>query len=146
MTPIDQNIYSDKEKGIAGNCLQACIASMLDLPLDSVPHFMQDFPDNPWIAAKKWIKEQGYIVFSFCTTAASVLDSLYIEGVCQNIQGTECFVPRYCILSGPGPRGVNHAVIGQANGYGVKIIHDPHHSREGLLDGHRWVYFFLAKE
>lgn len=145
MTPVDQDIYSDKEKGIFGNCLQACIASMLDFSLEDVPHFMQESPDNPWISAKEWIKEKGYVVFSFCTTA-TVLDSLYIEGIYQNIDGRQCYSPRYCILCGPGPRGVNHAVIGQVNGYGVKIVHDPHHSRAGLIDGHRWVYFFLKME
>lgn len=39
MTPVDQTILHDPQTGAIGNCMQAAIASLLDLPLDAVPHF-----------------------------------------------------------------------------------------------------------
>lgn len=40
MTPVYQTIFDDKR----GNCMQACTASILDLPLESVPNFI-DYRD-----------------------------------------------------------------------------------------------------
>ncbi len=43
-----QTIFTDHEKGLYGNCLQACIANLLELPLSEVPHFVtaQDSGDS----------------------------------------------------------------------------------------------------
>ncbi len=41
MIPIDQTIVAaDRKDGVPGNCLQAAVASMLELPLEAVPHFL----------------------------------------------------------------------------------------------------------
>lgn len=38
MTPIDQQ-HSDKGNG---DCMRACVASILDLPMEAVPHFVKN--------------------------------------------------------------------------------------------------------
>lgn len=43
MTPVRQTIIAPNDgHQMPGNCLQAAIASLLDLPLDEVPHFVGD--------------------------------------------------------------------------------------------------------
>lgn len=39
MTPVDQTILHDPDAGLYGDCQRAVIASLLDLPIDSVPNF-----------------------------------------------------------------------------------------------------------
>src|SRR5471030_594009 len=41
MIPQDQEFLHDSEKGIQGDCARAVIASLLELPIAEVPHFMQ---------------------------------------------------------------------------------------------------------
>jgi hypothetical protein len=60
MTPVYQTIFnSGKEKDeLPGNCLQASVASLLDLPLDEVPHFLTH---EDWFGKlREFLKEQGY--------------------------------------------------------------------------------------
>jgi hypothetical protein len=42
MKPIDQEFMHDPEKGIIGDCFRACIASILELDINEVPHFYRD--------------------------------------------------------------------------------------------------------
>lgn len=42
MTPIKQTI-ADARKG---DCLRACVASLLDMPIEKVPNFVGMFPDD----------------------------------------------------------------------------------------------------
>lgn len=37
MTPVYQTIHTDLSRGIIGNCLVACIASLTGLPLEDIP-------------------------------------------------------------------------------------------------------------
>lgn len=116
MTPLDQTIYGNGEDGgLLGNCWQACVASMLDVPLDQVPHFVQDSGENWYNDTRKFVVEHSGMDFG-------------------------CFVPgfphhtepgNYVIGSGPSPRGdFLHAVI--LDGITGELVHDPHFSRDGL--------------
>lgn len=42
MTPQHCRVKHDPEQGTYGDCLRACIASLLDLAPESVPHFSHD--------------------------------------------------------------------------------------------------------
>ncbi len=100
-----------------GNCGEACLATLLNRPLDSIhiewgqeEHWLYDLRD--------WVANQGY---HLC-----VLDDwpfLYAGPL---------------MISGPGPRGRNHMVVGQCG----KIIHDPHPDGGGLLEHE--AYYVLA--
>lgn len=39
MKKVYQTVHTDLETGIIGNCIQACLASLLEVPLDSLPFF-----------------------------------------------------------------------------------------------------------
>lgn len=109
MKPVDQDIFINDPQGRVGNCLQACVASLLEKDLTEVPHFAA-LSDDTWFSEMcNWITDHGY---EFDDT-----------GDCVDFKN-------YVLAIGPSPRGVSHAVIY----YDGKLAHDPHPSRAGILD------------
>lgn len=57
MKPIQQTIFEPPH----GNCLQACVASLLEVPLEEIPNFTDwmnwdDYDDNSW-----WTKYEDFM-------------------------------------------------------------------------------------
>lgn len=141
MTPVDQTRFGfDGANEAPGNCWAACVASILNVPMSSVPdeaEFWQPGmkPAESWIPyqtkAHRWLFEQGIVL---------------VETKCQHVHycgPADCWAA-YCILSGPSPRNpeVNHAVVGRGN----EIVHDPHPSRKGLTgEWQKWWYEFFVR-
>lgn len=112
--PQPQTIFVDpaNPKQI-GNCLQAVIASVLELPLDEVPHFAQVDEDtegavNWWAYLLAWLRDRGW----------------RLDGTIMPDPG------EVYLASGPSPRGVKHIVAYQHG----RLLHDPHPSEAGLLE------------
>lgn len=108
MIPINQTIFDNK----FGNCYAACLASILEIPLDNVP-----FPDgndnNFWTIYCNWFKSNNACIVT--------------------IQKNDFIPPEsYLIGTVKSPRFENsdHAVVI----FGGKIIHDPHPSKASLSD------------
>ena len=59
MTPVFQTTFSDENNPKTGNCMQAAIASLLDLSLEDVPNFIE-FDDGYYKPLYKLLCEQGY--------------------------------------------------------------------------------------
>ena len=102
MTPIKQTLFSDEKTGVVGNCLQACVASIIDLPLESVPHFtwyMSEWANRLYM----FLDQQGY-KFNGCHNIRHD-DGFWKRGF-KGIDG-------YAIVGGSSPRGTwnGHAVI-----------------------------------
>lgn len=119
MKPVDQTMFADRVANRGGNCMSACIASLLDLDIAKVPYFMGDLsadePDEVWQARiNRWLAPRGLYFMHFRT------------------KGFTRWPPGYFILTGRSPRDL-HAVVAK----GGKIVHDPHPSRDGLksIDG-----------
>lgn len=109
MKPVKQDIFVNDPQGRPGNCLQACIASILELKLEEVPHFVT-LPDDEWFAFLcNWLYDQGYEVEDF-----------------DSVWETDDFM----LVVGPSPRSVSHAVV-YKNG---ELVHDPHPSDVGILE------------
>lgn len=108
MIPCDQTEFYDKEKGTTGNCMQACFASLLELPLDSVPHFA--------LEKTGWFKA----IYDFLATFNL---SMY-----QTPKEMQINFPH--LVCGPSPRGISHMVIYNGN----RLFFDPHPSRAGVLE------------
>lgn len=114
MTPVDQTILHDPDTGAIGNCWQAAVATLLDLPLDDVPHFAaaDDF-DGLW---HWWLHERRM--------------------VCMHVGLLDLPNDIPCLLVGTSPRDIAHIVVG----IGTRMVHDPHPSRAGLkVTKHAWV-------
>lgn len=104
---VTQSILHDPaNESVFGNCLQACVASVMKLPINAVPHFSQFL----WwpMALELWLR--GHDLTGKGERTSTIPD-------------------RLCIVGGQSPRGVAHVVVG----YGGEIVWDPHPSREGLV-------------
>lgn len=120
MKPVFQTkLHSET---INGNCLAACIASLIECTIEEQPHY-EDL-ENWSSAMRKFLESKGY---TFDGTARSYESEGY-EGV-----------DGYVIMCGKSPRGeFGHCVI-----YKDGSIHDPHPSNHRLLTED---YFFLIKK
>lgn len=104
--------------GIAGDCLKACVASIIGVDnYDDVPHFAQ-FRDSWWAKMRLHGRAAG---FDWAAWAPDDFADV-----------TEAFPARQLvILSGPSPRGPWwHCVVGDLD---LNLVHDPHPSRAGLI-------------
>lgn len=103
------------------NCYAACVASILECDIDTVPISGDDWD---WDRLQKWLLPRGI----------QLLDIILRDEhpIIYPMQG-----PSWCILSGPSPRleGKAHAVVGRTHGLdGFDIVHDPHEQQSGLVD------------
>lgn len=101
----------------AGNCFRACLASLLERPIEEVPAFEDMTVPYSWQRAfLDYLESVGFAYEGFCT------DPLLL-GSYDGVDG-------YCIVDGPSPRGeVNHAVVYHRG----HMEHDPHPSGLGIL-------------
>lgn len=123
MTPVRQTIFDFTH----GNCWAACIASILDLPLDCVPSFFPE-PDEhaDWYRKSYlWLKGGGLSLLNI---------TLPIPVPCELI-----FPDCYVIVTGPSPRKPEklHAIVGKlesfythgiGHSFQIELVHDPHPS------------------
>lgn len=104
MRQVTQTILANDPSERPANCLQAAVASALDLDLEAVPHFTET------------IDSRGYLL-SWCALRGwSVTRRPELYGVMLGI------------AAGPSPRGYYHAVAVQDG----RIAWDPHPSRAGI--------------
>lgn len=112
-----KKVYQDKF-GNEGNCFDACVASILELDLKAVPHFI-NFKSKLWIELRRWLNFRGYDYCHF-----------------PSVNVTTCMLPFVpIIVSGNGGRGFRHAVIKKPtapNSFKLKLLHDPHPEGNGL--------------
>lgn len=121
MIPVQQ---TDTELG-RGNCLAACVASILELPIAEVPNFR--LADDAWGALQDWLASRGLLAIR------CLIDGVYLASMPSV----------YCVLTGPSPRNpVNHAVVGLCDCGTVRIVHDPHPEDTGLAGPAQWITFF----
>jgi len=116
MIPITQTVLHDPANGKYGNCLSAVLASLLHLPIESVPVFFKD----TWLQdLNEWLRQYGlaYICFSIADDGPQFLASFGITGLHHE-------------LAGPSPRNteVAHALVGHDG----RAVFDPHPSRAGV--------------
>ena len=121
MTPQLQTIFSDKSKGIFGNCLSACLATLTDMPVNYVPYFRG--MSNPAPAIKEYLnsKNMNFDGYKYDLPADWGTKFTGVDG--------------YVIVGGPSPRfksrNQTHAVIYR---YGQPFF-DPHPESNFLKNG-----------
>lgn len=118
MIPVDQTKLGHPE----GDCFSACIASILEIPLEDVP--------NPkgedWVHRfNEWLRDYGLAIVTMGLPEGAKDMPLDMR---------RYFLPGYCILAVKSPRGDwTHAVVCLDG----EIVHDPHPQRDmGVGD---WV-------
>lgn len=125
MKPLHQTVTEPGK----GNCLAACIASILEVPIEAVP----DLDCGRDIAALK----------AFLATRNLAPIWIHAPDLQRRYVGLD---PCYCVLIGPSPRrpGVMHAVVGSPMGYGYSFVHDPHPSGTFIAGDPVSVLYFGA--
>lgn len=110
---------SDPKNPNKGNCTEAAVASILNLPLAAVPtfHVVGGESSQFWRNFKEFLWERGFYV--------------------QMMPGNHCPNSLY-LASGPSERGCNHMVV-MCDDF---LVHDPHPSRAGLTHVEN-VWFLL---
>jgi hypothetical protein len=121
MKPVYQDIFPIPGNDLRGNCFQAAVASILELPLEEVPHFCQH--DDWEVRLDRWLADRGLAHVEVKTDTEEACIYPIPEGV-------------HCILSGTTPRHPTrlHAVNAITRGGGVtwEFTHDPHPDRSFL--------------
>lgn len=121
MKPVTQNLFGGPDGAVEliGNCYPACIASVLELQLEEVPHFHQLHakPEDALVEILKFLLPRGYS--SLCFDWAPWVHAYFAGAL--------------VLVSGKSPRGdFQHVVVGEVTSDGWKLVHDPHPSREGI--------------
>ena len=84
MIPVYQTIFTAE----TGDCYRACVASILEVPIKTLPNFMEDGPDYFNEKLEVWSEPLGIIILD----------------VVPNEETLELFKDVYWIASGPSPR------------------------------------------
>lgn len=135
MIPIDQTKLSAQDGSVRGNCLRACLASILEIDIDSIP-FFEDM-DREWHTP----------FFDFLDDNNLEFEGTGYFGVGRPDKMKEFMeyegIDGYVIVGGKSPRTWvkgGHAVVYKDG----KLIHDPHPSRDGILEMED--YFMIKKK
>lgn len=121
MKPVYQTVFGKPN----GNCFQACVASILEMDLDDVPHVCKG--DNP-----EWMYDLNKWLLQFGLGALTVA-----------FQDEAPIKHGYCCACGPcGPEGLKHSIVLKD----FKLAHNPHEGW-GDLEGEPEDYtFFIVLE
>lgn len=130
MIPVTQTQLHDPANGKHGNCLSAVLASLLHIPIETIPVFSSK---DTWLKdMNAWLRPRGLAYISFPQDGFDrMLSDFGIIGVHHEIYGgTTRFTD------------VGHACVGHDG----QLVFDPHPSRDGLnasVEGHG---LFIALE
>lgn len=114
MKPVTQTIIPGPDEN-RGNCFQACVASIFELPLEEVPDFCSIPRWEKWL--ETWLAERGFA---------------YLEARLDTDEPAIYPIPKgvICVVSGHTDRHPTrlHSVVAGTAGNGVTwdFLHDPH--------------------
>lgn len=144
MKPVNQTIFSSKDDpSIKGNCLTACVASLLEMNIEDVPYWAgmpdHEWGENFWNFIDNHAIRCGWGAYYVGEKMKLPEDSEEefwnkVKKICSGIDG-------YYIVCGTSPRGftAGHAVIYKDG----KLAHDPHPSRDGVSK--IWSAYLIEK-
>lgn len=117
-----QTKLHDPEKGIRGNCMVACYANYLNIPIENCPAFEELFSCTKpngfwWDCVLLWWERMGYS-YQYCTDKKD-LPEIVFNGL--------------YFVSGISPRNseINHLVIYKKG----ELFFDPHPDGTGIVKG-----------
>jgi len=129
----DQTSFTNHESGTYGDCMSACIRTVLQMDLDAFVNYgdksIYDTYESAWKALFKALSLLGFVIR---------YEALAGDTDCARF-------PRVVIMAGASPRneGVKHAVVWNMDI--DKLLHDPHPSRDGLAS-HTGFYYLMSHD
>jgi hypothetical protein len=141
MIPVDMiDVPSPDNPEAVGDCFRACIASIFELKAGEVPHFLKIELGTRYAwtyTLDQWLAPQGLWYCDFPTEVKTWCVHVPLDGV-------------YAIGTGKSPRYPtwDHSVVVKLHRTeGMRIVHDPHPSRDGVTDGRiTLVGMFLSRK
>lgn len=127
-------LVHDPVSGVYGDCFRACVASIIELPTEAVPHIFFDGHEPPEAPAgvpglPGWHRLNSYLARLPVPLHALGFKLPDAEALEQwNISLSEHIDAHY-VLGGFSVRACHHAVVGRRG----QVVHDPHPTRAGLL-------------
>jgi hypothetical protein len=115
MKPVYQTKFGDKE----GNCFAACLASLLEIEIDSVPDFYALYRSAWYLRFQDWLQQFGLVAVMFSDLPNDFPRNLYY------------------LVGGESERGILHSCVA----YNEEIVHDPHPSGTGLKRIDDYTFF-----
>lgn len=114
----------ETERG-RGDCMAACMATLLGLGPDDVPNFTLD--RDPWSGLQHWLAGRGLFLLRLPAGDPRPFADLVR--------------PATCVLIGDSPRhdDLTHAVVGSVWRDGCEVVHDPHPSKAGLRGSPQFI-------
>lgn len=133
MKPVDQTEFMGNDGEKRGNCLMASLASILEVPLESMPVLTNEHDNGTWWnVLLRAAQAHGF-------TAIYWNNDSYVQAGDDNVEVGPFLPYGYHIASGPSPRGdFGHSVVA-LDGH---IVHDPHPSRAGIKEITSWILIF----
>lgn len=98
----------DENNNIMGDCLRACICSILEISDEDVPNFVED--EDYIQKIYDFFRENGY---KYCISSS--------DKAPEDVD--------YYMVWGLSPRGIQHSVVYSQG----KLIHDPHPEGGGVI-------------
>jgi hypothetical protein len=118
MRPVDQTSFGVKRfPHVPGNCLSACIASILEMPVEEIPNFVDtsDYRDGLWVGRlNAWLETLGLYAYTVLADEWDVHTNPPVG---------------YYIAYGRSINNNLHAVVCKDN----CMVHDPDSRRTGLV-------------
>lgn len=125
MIPVEQTILTIPD----GNCLEACIASILEIPLETIPHFR----------GCSWVNQYNEWIAQFGLSIRNISLGGEPDDTQRPVQ-----MPGFTILSTESLRheGKLHAVVC----YDGVVVYDPHPQREEGVGAWVNVLLFIVRD
>lgn len=128
MEPVEQTRFGWPE----GNCLMACVASVLEVPLSDLPDLYdrkQGGDDDWWMIVRRTLARYGW--------EAIYLHPEYVSATNEDRSPADLAPSGWALAGGPSPRegvvnddgeNAGHVVVAKDG----ELVHDPHPSGDGL--------------
>lgn len=136
-----QLFLHDPENGVYGDCWRATVASLLRLPIDTVPHVC-DGPDD----GKAGERMRAFLDSQDCALIQVPFNGdMTLEHLLAYVGSIPVSGGLHWCLMGTSRTGCNHVVICK----GAEIVHDPSITQSGIIgpadDGFWWVEWIVKR-
>lgn len=142
MIPTKQRNRHDPDNGVYGDCHRAALASILELPIDDVPHFMDGL--GPYEGEEFARRETEFLASrGLNRIIVAVGPDVDLQSCLDHIGTWNPGI--YYLLGGESKSGCGHTVVC----LNTRIVHDPSPKETGIVgpmqpDGCYWVTFIGA--
>jgi hypothetical protein len=125
MKKIKQQFAHDPDGDIIGDCFRASVASIMEVDIDSVPHFVKEYGADWFGKFNEWLNDNfGLAYYETSMTEGST------EGWRDYLK--EHYGGMHVLITGISPRYLDeyHCVVGN----GLDVVWDPHPNPAPLVE------------